>query len=123
MVRQQSEQLRLRVGEKDTRRIALSLRDYGVVFGKDLSGYDSILFEWENPQGVAQTPISLSAETVGADWDQGVVVLEFTASDVTAAVGDYRFGITLFSASETRTVLTGVVEVFDRAADSFSLSG
>jgi hypothetical protein len=123
MVRQQSEQLRLRVGEKDSRRIALSLRDYGVVSGKDLSGYDSILFEWENPQGIAQTPLALSEETVGADWAQGVVVLEFTSSDVTAAVGDYRFGITLFSASETRTILTGVVEVFDRAADSFSLLG
>ena len=122
MVRQQSEQLRLRVGEKDSRRIALNLRDYGVVSGKDLSGYDSILFEWENPQGVAQTPVTVNESTVGSDWAQGTVVLEFAASDVTQNVGDHRFGVTLVSSTETRTILTGVVEVFDRAADSLSLS-
>jgi hypothetical protein len=122
MVRQQDSQLRLKVGEGDTRRISLTLRDYGSRIGRDLSGYSSILFEWEDVRNVPQTPIPMSSSTAGASWSTGVIVFEIGPNDLTYAVGDYRFGVTLISSTKTQTVATGVVEVRDRVADSFTIT-
>ena len=119
--------LRIKVHEKDERLFSLTLREYGSLTPLDVSGYTNIYFEWENPSGAAQTPLTLVSTTSGANWASGVVVVSFTASDVTSAVGDYRFGLTLKkvvsgTTTEERTILTGVVEVQDRAADSFTVS-
>ena len=119
--------LRIRVHEQDERRFTLTLREYGSTTGKDVSAYTNIYFEWENANGVVQAPIALSSITPGATWASGVVVVELGAGDVTATPGDCRFGITLVKMSgattiEERTVMTGVVEVADRAADSFTIT-
>ena len=120
MVRQQDSQLRLKVGEGDIRRVSLTLRDYGVRTGRDLSGYTSVLLEWEDSRGIPQSPVALSSLTAGADWVNGILVVEVGPNDLTATVGDYRFGVTVTSSTEIKTVVTGVVEVRDRSADSYA---
>ena len=122
MVRQQDSQLRLKVGEGDTRRVSLTLRDYGARTGRNLSEYSSILFEWEDARSVPQTPIAMSPTTAGASWSTGIIVVEIGPNDLTAAIGDYRFGVTLVSNTKTQTVVTGVAEVRDRVADSFTIT-
>ena len=113
--------LRIRLTEKDARRILFSIRSSGSTSTEDLSDATSILFEWENSAGVAQTPLSLSSTTPGADWATGQVVVDLGVNDVTANIGSLRFAITVVTVSQTRTVKTGVIEVSDRAGDTLTV--
>jgi hypothetical protein len=114
--------LRIRVSEKDTRRISFTVRDGGSTIVSDLSNASSILLEWENALGVPQTPIALSATTLGASWSAGLVIADITPSNITALVGANRFALTVVDATTTRTVQTGIIEVSDRAADTKTVS-
>jgi hypothetical protein len=110
--------LRLRLSEKDSRRVLFTVRAPSSTDTQDLSDSEAILLEWEDSRGDAQEPLHLSSTTVGADWADGAVVVDFTGDDLTAEIGAKRFALTVVTQSHTRTVQTGVVEVSDRAADT-----
>lgn len=80
----------------------------------DVSGASGFQVTWEDASGAHQPIVTLSDSTPGADWANGLVVLELTPSNFTAAQGTYSFALTMLRSGETITIETGFVEVKER---------
>lgn len=92
----------------------VNIRQFNSKEPQNVSSATQILVEWEDASGANQTPITLSAAEVGADWTNGVVIIPIGPTNFTAAEGRYTFGLTLFINSQIRTYSVGQVFVAER---------
>jgi len=89
------------------------LKQFGQNAPVDVSAATAINFEYEDSDGVDQTPLSVSAGEAGANWGEGIVVV-FIMAPLTDAIGDYPFSLTVTINGETITYECGEVNVLDR---------
>ena len=86
----------------------------------DVAGASQIQLESQRADdGVKIAPIVLDFFAAGAVWGQGLIVATISPGDVTAQVGTYEFGVTVFIAGEEITQDQGTIEVERRAGYPF----
>ncbi|HUV38763.1 MAG TPA: hypothetical protein VMY39_04075 [Planctomycetota bacterium] len=108
-----SQGTKIKTFEGNAVRHTFLLKQFGQNAPINVSTATSIDFEYENSNGVEQTPINVSIGEPGADWASGVVVV-LIAAPLTSAVGDYPFSLTVVINGETITYEVGEVNVLDR---------
>jgi len=99
------------VYEGNTKVLTCNLKQYGSKQPLDVSAATQILFEPSDPEQNPIAPITLSAAAPGADWANGVLKVTVSPVDVTAQVGSWVCGLTIFLGGEEDTVRSGTVEV------------
>jgi hypothetical protein len=109
-----SERARIPLVEGNTIRWPFQLKRSGQNAPPNVSLATQILIEWEDSIGTAQTPVTLSSGEIGANWSLALLVAVFSPSNVTAAIGDYPFSLTVFIGGEEVTYERGTLEVSRR---------
>lgn len=94
--------------------LAFSLRREGIRGVWDVSTASTIRLEVTNPAGADLAPISALSAHPDANWAQGLVVVVIDGANVTAAIGTYRYALTVTIAGQIITAGTGQIEVLDR---------
>jgi len=94
-------------------RHTFNLKQFGKNAPVDVSTATAISFEYEDADGVDQTPLVVNAVEPGADWGNGIVVV-FIQAPLTDVLGDYPFSLTVEINGETITYECGEVNVLDR---------
>lgn len=97
-------------------RVALpfELRREGVRGPWDVSGATQIRLETTSPDGTNMAPIIAQSSHPDANWALGVVVVVISGTDVTAALGDYPYALTVDIGGQIITTHVGLIEVKDR---------
>lgn len=94
--------------------LAFSLRREGIRGAWDVSTATTIALEVTNPAGTDLAPILAVEAHPDADWGTGLVVVVIDGTNVTAAIGTYRYALTVTIAGQIITAGTGQIEVLDR---------
>jgi len=106
---------RLRISKRNTRSFMFRLRDKGENAYWDISAATEARIEWENIEGVVQTPVLADLNHPQADLANGKLIVTITGADIAANVGSFPYNLSIFIGGAEVTVVSGHIEVTDRA--------
>lgn len=105
---------RLQVFEGNTIDLVFQLKKFKQRVGWNLTGVTAIRLEFDGVDGSPFTYAVADPNHAEAAWATGRVIVRVSPQTITAAVGSYAAGITVFFPGEEITVAAGVIEVCDR---------